>query len=126
MSKQYQHRTNENLYGHDEKILDPRAFLDGNCTLWANDKESYKQPVIYGNVVIPIRMFEFAKENTEPLFYKGERCVSFSVSYWEADEDKYHSERPPVYAGKVKLYLRTLRDDVADSIRKAYRVLKRR
>lgn len=124
MSRPKQHRENEDLYDINERIVDPRAFLGGTCSLWANKKKGAKQPVIYGNAIIPIRLIEFAKENTEPLFHDGERCISLSLSYWETNENSYYSDNPPVYKGQVKLYLKTLRKDVADHIRKAYRVLR--
>lgn len=125
-SRPNQDRFNERLGNLDKKIIDPRAFLEGHTNLWENKKDGFRQPIMYGNVVVPKRLLDFAWENTEPLYYKGERCVNFSLSYWEADEDKYHSEYPPIYTGGAKLYLNALREDVAEQIRAGYRALKPR
>lgn len=124
--KPHQRRINEKLGNLEPTIIDPRAFLDGTANLWDNPREGYRQPVMYGNIVVPKRMIDFAWENTEPLYHKGERCISLSVSYWESIESNYHSTRPPIYTGKTKLYLDSLRSDVAEQVRQAYKLTKAR
>ena len=118
-----QDKINERLGNHEPKILDARAFLTGQSTLWQSTKEGHNHPIMYGNVIVPKRMLDFAWENTEPIYYKGERCINFSMNFWESNPDKFYSSNPPIYSGHTKLYLNSIRADVADSIRKAYRDL---
>lgn len=125
--KPKQYRQNEIIYAPDyhNTPLDPRAFLEGTSSLWQNYKEGDRQPIMYGAITIPKRLWDFAWQNTQPIYYQQERVLKFSLTYWEADPERFF-KNPPLYYGKAKMFMDDLNEDMQRKLEKAYKITRRK
>lgn len=107
-------------YEPGKPILDPRAFLQGGTKIWANQRGGKSQPVMYGTIIIPTRLIDFVYDNSYPVYMGGERALMFNHSYWESNERNF-LDNPPDYDGKVGIYLRKLKEELREEMRKTFK-----
>lgn len=67
----------------DYKQLDPRAFLRTRTTLWVINSDKPRSPLLKGNVLIPVRLYDFLYQKTKFEHFMGEQCVKLNLQYWE-------------------------------------------
>lgn len=63
--------------------LDPRAFLRTRTCLWAIDSDNPRAPLIKGNILIPVRLYDFCYQKCRFEHFFGEQCVKLNLQYWE-------------------------------------------
>lgn len=103
--------------------LDTRLITQGQMFLYPNSKadDSPKQPLMYGVIVIPLELWEFAIDyQFEQIVYdnyskRTHKAIRLSVPIWEYDpkfaNQPWKNFTVPVYRGKVGVYTQDLRDE---------------
>lgn len=81
--------------------LDPRAFLRTRTSLWAIDSDNPRAPLLKGNVLIPVRLYDFCYQKCRFEHFFGEQCVKLNLQYWENIHRAKFSEnsKAPDYLG---------------------------
>lgn len=87
----------------DTSKLDPRAFLSAYSHLWVVNTDNPRDPLLRGNMIIPIRLIDFVKQNSITHPVNGEHCLKFATAFWEAPPE-YYTKKQPQYRGKVTVF----------------------
>lgn len=82
--------------------LDPRAFLRTRTTLWAINSDNPRSPLLKGNILIPVRLYDFCYQKCHFEHFMGEQCVKLNLQYWENIRRERYSDQ-----GKAPDYLGT-------------------
>lgn len=98
--------------------LDPRAFLRTRTSLWAIDSDNPRAPLLKGNILIPVRLYDFCYQKCRFEHFFGEQCVKLNLQYWENIHRTKFSEnsKAPDYLGTM--YVNT--PSIIESERKYY------
>ena len=88
----------------DEELqtnLDARAFLKTRTILWAIDSDNLRAPLLKGNVLIPVRLYDFCYQKCRFEHFFGEKCVKLNLQYWQNIHQKKFNKygNPPDYLG---------------------------
>lgn len=83
--------------------LDPRAFLRTRTSLWAIESDNPRAPLLKGNILIPVRLYDFCYQKCRFEHFFGEQCVKLNLQYWENIHRAKFSEnkKAPDYLGTM-------------------------
>ena len=108
----------------EHKKLDPRAFLRTRSTLWAINSDNPKAPLIKGNVLIPVRLYDFCYQQCQFEHFMGEQCVKLNLQYWENIHRHKFSNNPkaPDYLGNCYVNIPRIIESQRDYYQEARRI----
>ena len=91
----------DEIYLANYKHLDPRAFLRTRSTLWVINSDNPRAPLMKGNVLIPVRLYDFCYQKCEFEHFMGEKCLKLNLQYWEnIHREKFtNNDKAPDYLG---------------------------